>query len=568
MCISKTQFQSITNKRTDEIVSLYYSGFSKNSFAGLVNEVVPDFDELFSDDEIETLSASIFNGVTTLDNMPTGVYMKIGSILENAVFTGFNGTPLDFAIESPAFDMVESLRQSTWVFSGAKTSSQILEIQSKIFDEKGFKRPYSEFKKDAKQIFETHNKHWLQAEHQTAIAQSRSASQWLEIVDGGLELLQYQTIGDGVVRPEHVKLDNIVKPVDSPFWDTFFPPNGWRCRCDVLELETGDAEITETNDKELTEETHPLFRMNPGKDKIVFSPEHPYFELKGVNERFKVLAKKNFNLPIPPPMVRQIPVKVAPPKIDIPKTKKQLSIEKETKELFEKVVPDNYVSDWGAEMPNEFWKLLKNKPKLKILPTNKAYCDNDGMLVALGKPEISPRWNTPYLKKKIVAHEFGHAIHDQTKEIAISFNSEMKLVGRGKPEFESFFEKSQKQIGFGGRKLSDKKLQSDLGRQINEIYKKNKMAFYDDLFENKYSPNEIKEMMSATFDHIGGLTNGKFGGGHDISYYRANSGVGGRWEVWAHSSENYFVGNELFKYEFPELYELSIEYIENFIKRQ
>lgn len=47
---------------------------------------------------------------------------------------------------------------------------------------------------------------------------------------------KYVTVGDDRVRPEHDKLDGVTLPVDDPRWDTIFPPNGWNCRCQPIEL--------------------------------------------------------------------------------------------------------------------------------------------------------------------------------------------------------------------------------------------------------------------------------------------------------------------------------------------
>lgn len=48
--------------------------------------------------------------------------------------------------------------------------------------------------------------------------------------------LQYLTAGDQRVRPEHASWDSVVLPIDDPFWNTHFPPNGWGCRCTARTL--------------------------------------------------------------------------------------------------------------------------------------------------------------------------------------------------------------------------------------------------------------------------------------------------------------------------------------------
>jgi SPP1 gp7 family putative phage head morphogenesis protein len=44
----------------------------------------------------------------------------------------------------------------------------------------------------------------------------------------------YRTIGDNRVREEHAKLEGVTLPKDDPFWQKFYPPNGWSCRCTVI----------------------------------------------------------------------------------------------------------------------------------------------------------------------------------------------------------------------------------------------------------------------------------------------------------------------------------------------
>lgn len=48
--------------------------------------------------------------------------------------------------------------------------------------------------------------------------------------------LMYSAINDSRVRPDHLKLDRIVLPIDHPFWLTHYPPLAFRCRCVVRAL--------------------------------------------------------------------------------------------------------------------------------------------------------------------------------------------------------------------------------------------------------------------------------------------------------------------------------------------
>ncbi|WP_457571296.1 phage head morphogenesis protein [Desulfovulcanus sp.] len=47
---------------------------------------------------------------------------------------------------------------------------------------------------------------------------------------------QYLAVMDSRTRPSHARLHNRIFPADDPFWDSFYPPNGWNCRCHVRSL--------------------------------------------------------------------------------------------------------------------------------------------------------------------------------------------------------------------------------------------------------------------------------------------------------------------------------------------
>ncbi|MEI3154348.1 MAG: hypothetical protein V8S95_04015 [Odoribacter sp.] len=74
-------------------------------------------------------------------------------------------------------------------------------------------------------------------------------------------------------------MDGVRKPVDDPFWNRYYPPNGWNCRCDVIAVPNKNAEPTQ-DEKITVPEVQPMFRTNLAKAGIIFPKGHPYF--KGV----------------------------------------------------------------------------------------------------------------------------------------------------------------------------------------------------------------------------------------------------------------------------------------------
>lgn len=91
---------------------------------------------------------------------------------------------------------------------------------------------------------------------------------------------QYDAVNDSHTRPSHLAMDGKVYPADHPIWDTWFPPNGFKCRCTVRSLSKRQVER-----QGLTVETRmpaglypdPSFDTNPAK--VRFQPD-----LKGFPE--------------------------------------------------------------------------------------------------------------------------------------------------------------------------------------------------------------------------------------------------------------------------------------------
>ncbi len=54
--------------------------------------------------------------------------------------------------------------------------------------------------------------------------------------------LRYVGVLDARIRPLHAARHGTVLPWDHPFWQTHFPPNGWRCRCTVQSLSEAGLE--------------------------------------------------------------------------------------------------------------------------------------------------------------------------------------------------------------------------------------------------------------------------------------------------------------------------------------
>lgn len=73
---------------------------------------------------------------------------------------------------------------------------------------------------------------------------ARAAGQWarIERTKAALPFLLYQLGPSEVRRPHHQAKEGWVLAVDDPFWDEWFPPNGWGCKCWVRQITRAEAE--------------------------------------------------------------------------------------------------------------------------------------------------------------------------------------------------------------------------------------------------------------------------------------------------------------------------------------
>jgi len=73
---------------------------------------------------------------------------------------------------------------------------------------------------------------------------ARSAGQWERVQRSkkALPYILYVRTTSGDPRPEHLAWVGIILPVDHPFWQTHWPPNGWLCKCQVRQISGREAE--------------------------------------------------------------------------------------------------------------------------------------------------------------------------------------------------------------------------------------------------------------------------------------------------------------------------------------
>lgn len=216
-----------------------------------------------------------------------GASLRVEILGDPAVreFIDAHASVLDSSFEKTPMseEMRRRLHRSDFVFSGMKTFHELNEAFPSLVDENGDRKPFERFLNDVLKIDRTYNANYLRAEYNFVAASADMAARWEEFAqDGDRYNLQYRTQRDGRVREEHAALDGVTLPPSDPFWTDFYPPNGWNCRCTVVQVRkskypaTDHDEAVLRGEEALKKDSKGMFRFNPGQQGKTVPDYNPY----------------------------------------------------------------------------------------------------------------------------------------------------------------------------------------------------------------------------------------------------------------------------------------------------
>jgi SPP1 gp7 family putative phage head morphogenesis protein len=243
-----------------------------------------------SEAEIEALIAGIYSGSINTYNLPVNLYAEYVDKFSRGVDEVF-GNVLNEEEKALRAQLYENLQ----LFSGAKTFQEIKDFES-FLTENGQTVEFSVFREKVLERYKLYNQTWLSTEYLFTVESARAGKHWVGIWANKelFPMLEYVTVGDSLVRESHKVLDGVIRPVTDAFWNSYYPPWSWRCRCTTKSLETGDP-TTIMNRVVVLPKIKNFFKNNVGKTGKIFNGFHPYF--KQVPDRYKDWAKVNFGLP-------------------------------------------------------------------------------------------------------------------------------------------------------------------------------------------------------------------------------------------------------------------------------
>lgn len=233
---------------------------------------------------IEKIAKQLYDGKVTAADLNEELLKTTLNDLRNGMTKGA-GTSFTNYDKNSVRNL--SLNQHLYRFSGAKTYQEIAKINFFLKD----KTSFSEFKKEALKINDTYNKRHLETEYNTANRSGEQYKKWLKYEDQKdlYPNLKYKTANDDRVRQQHKDLQDIIKPINDPFWLSWYPPNDFGCRCYVTQTDKSPTK------GEIKDNPSPGFNNNVGVSNMVFAEDqHPYFifpakDVKKIKQSFENL---------------------------------------------------------------------------------------------------------------------------------------------------------------------------------------------------------------------------------------------------------------------------------------
>ena len=216
----------------------------------------------------------------------------------------------------------------------------------------------------------------------------------------------------------------------------------------------------------------------------------------------------------------------------------------------------------------DFFDKLKYMPTLKIPHTNKgSYECKLGREVVLDNDTRAK--NSPWEKKAVVYHEFGHAIGDQ-RDIINGYKPlqdlREKQIARLRKKVKTTVTEHKYDFGTGTYKTTTRQTSimyaKQLSARIDAVYERLK-KFGDDVFTRRgITKRDALEQIGSLQDTLKSLVNSSgVGWGHSTSYF--NSLSMRRHEYLAHCFENTYLGNRAFEHFMPTEYKEMIDLIKS-----
>lgn len=139
-------------------------------------------------------------------------------------------------------DVQKSAHDTGFMVAGAAKADLLADLAGAVDEAISEGTGIDEFRKNFDQIVEKHGwsykgeYNWrTRTIYRTNMASSYAAGRLVQLKSGSFTHWIYRH-SDSVARPRplHVSWNGLTLPVDDPWWEAHYPPNGWGCQCYVI----------------------------------------------------------------------------------------------------------------------------------------------------------------------------------------------------------------------------------------------------------------------------------------------------------------------------------------------
>lgn len=156
-------------------------------------------------------------------------------------------------------DLAGPVHGKVFAIAGATSTDLVGDIQKSLVDALKNGTTITQFRKDFDAAVQKHGwtykgkRGWRTSViFDNNMRSAHMAGRWeqLQANKKRRPFLQYRTVGDARVRPQHRMWNGLIFPIDDAFWQTHYPPNGWGCRCTVraysqADLDNGNLQVSD-----------------------------------------------------------------------------------------------------------------------------------------------------------------------------------------------------------------------------------------------------------------------------------------------------------------------------------
>ncbi|AZA90930.1 Mu-like prophage protein gp29 [Chryseobacterium nakagawai] len=204
----------------------------------------------------------------------------------------------------PDLLVLQMMEYNVFEFSASKTEARYASMMELMTDGDSGIRDYNEFEKLCLEKTDDLNTRYLQTEYNLSVAVGQNSAAYVRFMaekDTVTDLVQYQTVGDENVREAHQVLNGKIFSLNDPEAMKLWPPNGFGCRCEMLQYIGSGKAISGRSATELIYSRDgnykgSQFEINRGDLKKVFTQKQFYSVNKGLSADLNKMTYNEYGL--------------------------------------------------------------------------------------------------------------------------------------------------------------------------------------------------------------------------------------------------------------------------------